>query len=422
MNTRNAKFRRPVPNRTANRVASGTANRAANRSASRAPKLCAGLPTPHQNQPHTKLCAGLLTPHRAAFTLVELLIVLTVIGILVGLLIPAITGAMGTARELAIRTEMVQIEQAIEKFKTDYGFYPPSFEQFNRGSSNADLAAGVAQFLPYLNRIAPNHQESTFFPGGTVPRINVWWNKIGRHLDQQSSLVFWLSGMCKSKQYPITGGAVGLIEPFAGPTRFVGTVTPPVEIERDARFDFDKGQLVYGVGPNVIVPDPDGSGGFVGTPVVDGSAEEVDRDGTTNAVIFNEVDQIAGGVALVAAYRQPYGPSNGDRRFRYRDAGSYNIVPYAYSTQISGAPSDTRGRSTGDPLVPDDFVNPKTFQLISFGMDGEAGVPNELPNNEFERQENAFVLSSAPEFVKRGYDNMTNFAGGRLELFVIENE
>ena len=355
---------------------------------------------------------------RLGFTLVELLIVITVIGILVGLLLPAINGAMISARELAVRTEMVQIEQAVESFKTEYGFYPPSFEQFNRSPAGGVGHPGLSAFLRYLNRIAPSHQESTVFPdvgsgvGGV--RIVAWWNKIGRHLDDQSSLVFWLSGLCKSKQFPITGGSDGLIEPFNGPAQFIAPPSGPIEIERDVRFEFQPGQLTYGVGPDVI-----GARDVAATNI---SRVNDDSD-VLDPVDFRELDLITGGqVATVAAYKQPNGPSNGDLIYRYRDAASYNIAPFAYITQIPGGERDTRGRTPGQDLVQDDFANPQTFQLISFGLDGNPGVPlNPSGAGDVEHLQ-AFALSTDSNFIKFGYDNMANFADGRLELFVIENE
>ena len=127
---------------------------------------------------------------RLGFTLVELLIVITVIGILVGLLLPAINGAMRSARELAMRTEMVQIEQAVESFKTEYGFYPPSFEQFDRMWRPTSVGdPGVSDFLRLLNRVAPNHQEAiqralaTDLQVRVEPRIVDWWNNVGQFLD-----------------------------------------------------------------------------------------------------------------------------------------------------------------------------------------------------------------------------------------------
>ena len=359
---------------------------------------------------------------RLGFTLVELLIVITVIGILVGLLLPAIRGALSSSRELAIRTEMVQLEQAVESFKTEFGFYPPSFEQFNRTGAASltapDLGSqGLRNFLRFLNRVAPNHQESTtFFPAfAGQPRIVVWWNKIGRHLDQQSSIVFWLSGMCKSKQFPVTGGSPNLIEPFNAPRTIIlpdGTV---IDIERDVIFNFQPAQLVFGVTANA---------NLLTVPPMDAAATAIVRDPTTMVVNFLENDLVGGNTPIVAAYTQPYGPSDGDLIYRYRDASSYGVVPYAYLTRIPGGARDdpALGRALGAPFVADDFVNPKTFQLISFGLDGESGAPVVQPSSENDLRENAFALSTAPEFIKRGYDNMTNFAAGRLELFVIENE
>ena len=42
----------------------------------------------------------------------------------------------------------------------------------------------------------------------------MWWNKVGRHLDQTSSMMFWLTGLTKSQQFPLTGGAFRPIPAF----------------------------------------------------------------------------------------------------------------------------------------------------------------------------------------------------------------
>lgn len=62
---------------------------------------------------------------RSAFTLIELLAVITIIGIIAAFLIPTL-GAV-KRKELINKTqaEMAQIETAIERYKAAYGFYPP---------------------------------------------------------------------------------------------------------------------------------------------------------------------------------------------------------------------------------------------------------------------------------------------------------
>ena len=62
---------------------------------------------------------------RSAFTVVELLVVITVIAILTAILVPVVGSAYKRANEFAIQNEMSQLDQAIEQFKIKYGFYPP---------------------------------------------------------------------------------------------------------------------------------------------------------------------------------------------------------------------------------------------------------------------------------------------------------
>ncbi len=61
----------------------------------------------------------------AAFTLIEMLVVIAIMGILAGLII-ALAGPAGRSRIKArVRAEMHQFETLIEEYKTDYSFYPP---------------------------------------------------------------------------------------------------------------------------------------------------------------------------------------------------------------------------------------------------------------------------------------------------------
>jgi len=62
----------------------------------------------------------------AGFTMVELLVVITIIAILAGLLMPAVIGAMRRARETKTLNLIHQCETAVLAYYNDYGDYPPS--------------------------------------------------------------------------------------------------------------------------------------------------------------------------------------------------------------------------------------------------------------------------------------------------------
>jgi prepilin-type N-terminal cleavage/methylation domain-containing protein len=61
--------------------------------------------------------------HRA-FTLIELLVVIAIIGILVGLLFPALKAVQNQARSTQAKNDLTQIVNAVNAFYTDYGRYP----------------------------------------------------------------------------------------------------------------------------------------------------------------------------------------------------------------------------------------------------------------------------------------------------------
>lgn len=61
---------------------------------------------------------------RTAFTLIELLIVIAIIGILMGLLFPAVNSAIDAARKAQAKNDVVQIATAITAYETEYGRLP----------------------------------------------------------------------------------------------------------------------------------------------------------------------------------------------------------------------------------------------------------------------------------------------------------
>ena len=63
--------------------------------------------------------------NRKAFTLVELLVVITIIGILTGLVTAAAVAARRRAKIATVVMEVKQLEAACQAYKEKFGEYPP---------------------------------------------------------------------------------------------------------------------------------------------------------------------------------------------------------------------------------------------------------------------------------------------------------
>lgn len=63
-------------------------------------------------------------PDRHAFTLIELLLVLVILGVLAAIVVPKFSGRTEQARETAARTQISTFSTALDAFEVDNGYYP----------------------------------------------------------------------------------------------------------------------------------------------------------------------------------------------------------------------------------------------------------------------------------------------------------
>ena len=63
-------------------------------------------------------------PHQQAFTLIELLLVLVILGILAAIVVPKFSGRTEQARLTAAQSQIATFGTALDAFEVDTGYYP----------------------------------------------------------------------------------------------------------------------------------------------------------------------------------------------------------------------------------------------------------------------------------------------------------
>ena len=137
----------------------------------------------------------------AAFTLVELLVVITIIGILVAILIPAVQMAREAGRCAQCQSNLKQIGIAVHQIESVYGFFPQAGGYFPM----------VGNSHPATNNFSPPSDASTYVPPYAPPaNISSIHYFLLPYLDQQTL-------------HMATGPGVGMTEQVLNPGTSSGT-------------------------------------------------------------------------------------------------------------------------------------------------------------------------------------------------------
>jgi len=67
-------------------------------------------------------------PGESGFTLLELLVVMTIIGILAAVAVPALKSSPQSAREAALKEDLFAMRSVIDQYHGDKGNYPPDLQ------------------------------------------------------------------------------------------------------------------------------------------------------------------------------------------------------------------------------------------------------------------------------------------------------
>jgi len=120
--------------------------------------------------------------HGRAFTLVELLVVISIIGLLAGLAVPAINGALKTAKKSEVSAMAHSIRTAILAWNSEYGTWPGTGSSFTTDAAfvtQMTTAAGNPRgiiFLEIPSKFLDNQSNlvtPTGYLQGSRPRFSV---------------------------------------------------------------------------------------------------------------------------------------------------------------------------------------------------------------------------------------------------------
>jgi prepilin-type N-terminal cleavage/methylation domain-containing protein len=130
---------------------------------------------------------------RQGFTLVEMLVVISIIGILAGLITAGAMVAMHKARQTSITMELTQMDMALKSLRDQFGAYPPDGTD-TTAQNDANRNGIPDDFERFFRRAFPRaNLESELLVLKNTYRLNIKFSP--PYYTPQTTMVFWLGGM-----------------------------------------------------------------------------------------------------------------------------------------------------------------------------------------------------------------------------------
>ncbi|XZE34614.1 type II secretion system protein [Pirellulaceae bacterium SH501] len=267
---------------------------------------------------------------RSGFTLVELLVVIAIIGVLVGLIVPAVFAVRRTFNNASVKFEVQSLAAAVEAYRTKYGDYPPD------GSDWRIMEAHLRKAFPNilqseLNLLNPNLPTST----------SIRNDYEGRVMDPAEALVFFLGGFSTDSQKPFSGKG--------GPFLNTGTIASPIyqynPQRENAFYEFNNSRLNF-------------FDDSFARPVTDDLLPVYGSYSSATPYVYfdHRTYQIARGGSIFFNYHKPTPATDPNDAL-------YGVARPLLAASLATAP--TAG-----------YEAPKTFQILSPGIDGFYGGQN----------------------------------------------
>lgn len=340
---------------------------------------------------------------RVAFTLVEVLVVVVILGLVFSLIVGGLGAVSNSARNATVENELYQLDCALLHYSGLYGELPPTMlSSYTAASPSFDQTKFLEQvFTRHVRRMFPRYNgyyddieqaiNHATVPEHTDSVYNLYGGCDLQNLDAAESLVFWLGGLPRiiwatAERYEVelTGFAADPAAPL------LPKVDQPQRT--NTLFDFDHRRLVDSDmdGWPEYVPDFDGAG-----------------PNTPPFVYFD-----AASYTWLPSYPMQWHPSMSSAADNWGLARPY-LKTYT--------PNDPQQH----PVVTD-FAAADGFQLICAGADGKYSQLDETTALAFNEAKNALTVYPRGQFTVRGsttwqpiaaaqYDNLANFLDSTLE-------